>query len=58
MPYGGNGKPWSTGRVIGACLVIIDATTVFFAGGHFGKSYFNFIIFGTYTGDHLVHFIG
>ena len=33
LPYGGNGNNWSAGRVAGACMVIIDATTVFVAGG-------------------------
>ena len=38
MPYGGNGRNQRTaGRVGGACLVIIDATTVFVAGGFFGR---------------------
>ena len=42
MPYGGNGRNQRTqqrtaGRVAGACLVIVDATTVFVAGGWFGK---------------------
>ena len=42
MPYGGNGRTQRTqqrtaGRVAGACLVIIDTTTVFVAGGWFGK---------------------
>ena len=37
MPYGGNANPSNAGFVQGACLVIIDATTVFVAGGWFGK---------------------
>ena len=43
MPYGGNGKQRRAGHVQGACLVIIDATTVFVAGGQYGK-YFDFRI--------------
>ena len=41
MPYGGNKKKEKTaGHVAGACLVIIDAKTVFVAGGKFGKYIF------------------
>ena len=44
MPYGGNKKRKKTaGRVAGACLVIIDAKTVFVAGGIFGKCIFTLL---------------
>ena len=42
LPYGGNGNAWSAGRVAGACMVIIDATTVFVAGGWYRKYPFTF----------------
>ena len=44
MPYGGNGNAWTARRVVGACMVIIDATTVFIAGGYHGRCHSNFRI--------------